>query len=151
MNKYLKGCLITLGIISLAIILIIIYIYYNISTSTERNEVDNIKCSNTQYILDSPTIQITDGIATQNIQKIKIILIQDSIKIDSVSIKNHLSDKIEFNFPFKNTNISCKIILNTERNQFLIENMNYFNDGKWGMLGYLGKDCQFRYDYKRIR
>lgn len=150
MNKYLKGCITILLVIIIFIILICGYFYYNISTSRERNETDDFKCSNTQYIIDNPEIQITDSTATHNIQKITIILLQDSKELDSINIDNHSKDKIAFKFPFKRALITSKIIVKTKQNQFLIENMTYFNDGKWGMFGYLGKDCQFSYEYKKL-
>ncbi len=148
MNKFLKGCLIIVGVLIVIILIFCGIFYYQISTSRQRNEADDIECANTEYIIDDPIIEIT---ATKNVGQIKLILIQDSKSIDSADVVNKSTDAISFNIPFKKVRLSDKIVVKTENNKYVIKNMNYFNDAKWGMFGYLGKDCEFSYNLEEIK
>jgi len=150
MNKYLKGCLIILGVLILIILIVCGIIYYQISTSRQRNRADDIECANTKYIVADHVFELSDSISTRNVSEVTLILIEDAKTVDSVNIINNSSELITFSIPFKKVKLSDKIIIETEKNRYVIENMSYFNDAKWGMFGYLGMDCQLSYSWKKI-
>ncbi|MBD8084251.1 hypothetical protein [Chryseobacterium caseinilyticum] len=68
-----------------------------------------------------------------------------------MEIANNSEDRIQFNFPFEKVPLSSNIRIKTENHEFLLLNMKYYNNEKWGMFGYLGKDCQFLYEYKILK
>lgn len=150
MNKYLKGCLIILGILILIILIFCGIIYYQTSTSRQRNSADDIECANTNYIITDHVFELSDGISTKNVSKVKLVLIQDVKTMDSADVINNSSDHITFSLPFKKVKLSDRIIIKTQKNKYVIEKMEYFNDAKWGMFGYLGIDCQLSYSWKKI-
>lgn len=151
MNKYLKGCLLILGILILAASTVAGFFYYQMSTSRERSEADHLECASIQYIMNNTKIEISDSLMAKDSGNIKLYLTKDSVKIDSAEISNQHKDRIEFTLPFEKAPISSTILIKTAGHEFLIENMKYFNNEKWGMFGYLGKDCQFSYDYKKLK
>ena len=148
MNKYLQGCLYVLGAISLIILVVCGIVYYHISTSRQRNERDDTDCANTQKITDNPVVVINDSLHTKNVDQISIILIQNAKKIDSAVLANTSDQEIVLNIPFEKINLSDKILIKTETQTFIVENLRYYNDAKWGMFGYLGKNCQLQYDWR---
>ena len=151
MNKYLKGCLIVSGIVIILSLIFVGIIYYQTSTSRARNNADDLECSNNKYIADHTLIIISDSLAAKNVNNIKVYLVKNAQKIDSAEFVNNFEDRIEFTLPFKKAPLSSNILIKTERHEFLITNMKYFNDAKWGMFGYLGKNCQFDYTYKKLK
>jgi len=151
MNKYLKGCLIILGVLILVILTFFGIIYYQVSTSRQRNASDDIECANTQYINEDQVFEISDSIATKNIDRVKLFVIRDSKTVDSALVVNKSTDALVMSLPFKKVKLSDSIIIQTEKNQYSIQNMTYFNDAKWGMFGYLGMNCKFSFSFEKLK
>lgn len=69
-----KCCLIFIGIFVAVILLMACSVYYNMATSRERNNKDDINCANTALVENNPLISINDSSILVN-QKIEIFVI----------------------------------------------------------------------------
>ncbi len=144
-NKYVKGCLFFLGIAVIIILMLVGWIYYGMVTSNERQNQDDKDCENIVFITDNPLIVIENATASYNAD-INLILMDKNDTIEKKVIRNMAYNKIEFNIPFKKFKKTDKILIVTKNKNYIISQMGYFNDGHWGMFGYLGGKCEFFYN-----
>ncbi len=152
MKNHIKGCLVFLGIIIIIIGAVIGWFYYGMVTSSERQNEDDENCKNIEFITDNPSIVIENIKESYNTD-INLFLIDDNDTIEKKVIRNNAYNRIEFNIPFNNFKKRNKILIITNNGNYLITEMEYFNDGHWGMFGYLGNggNCEFSYNCELIK
>lgn len=119
-------------------------------TSNERQNQDDEDCKNMAFITDNPLIIIEDVTASYNMD-IDLILLNKNDTVEKRVIHNRANNKIEFNIPFKKFKKTNKILIVTKSKNYIVSQMGYFNDGHWGMFGYLGGKCEFFYNSELIK
>lgn len=145
MNKRIKGCLVFLGIVVSITLMLIGWVYYRMVTSNERQNQDDENCENIAFITDNPLIVIENVTVSYNAE-INLILLDKNDTIEKKVVRNMANNKIEFNIPFKKFKKTNRILILTKNKNYIVSQMGYFNDGHWGMFGYLGGNCDFFYN-----
>lgn len=147
----IKGCLIfLLGIITI-FLLIYAWFYYNMITSTERKIEDDEYCKNMEFVTDNPLIRI-DNYNEKHNAELRIVLVDKNDTIEKKTIKNDGYENIMFNIPFDKFKKTNQILIYSKKSILLIYKMEYFNDGKFGAMGYNGNgDCKFSYSAKLLQ
>jgi hypothetical protein len=148
-KKQLNGCLVFLGIFIILIGAIIGWFYYCMVTSNERQNEDNKNCKSIEFITDNPLIIIKDDKDVFNTD-IKLYLINKNDTIEKKVLKNNSHKRIEFKIPFNNFNKTNEILILIKNRNYKVSEMGYYNEGRWGMFGYLGGNCEFLYNCELI-
>ena len=65
-------------------------------------------------------------------------------------LKNNSHKRIEFKIPFNNFNKTNEILILIKNRNYKVSEMGYYNEGRWGMFGYLGGNCEFLYNCELI-
>jgi len=153
MNKYLKGCLVLLGI-GLVLIAGIVGWYYWWKASNQRKaDTDRIRfsavCDNLRIVTDKPTITLT-GFDTVEINRLRFYLIRGGSVIQDTIVAQKLSPPYDFTntqIPFEKFLKTDTVIVQTKGKHKLfyrISGFQYYADLHYGMMGYLGSyDCRF--------
>lgn len=147
----IKGCLTFIFGIFAIILLIFGWFYYGMITSRERSTEDDENCKNMKFVTDNPLIRIDDFYEKHNAE-LRIILVDKNDTIENRIIKNEGYDNIMFNIPFDKFKIKNQILIYSKNSILLVYKMEYYNDGKWGAMGYNGNgDCEFSYSTKLLK
>lgn len=151
MNRKLKGCLIFLTIIILAVVIIIGGIYYNLITSKEREINDRMQCEKTDFITEKPLI-IIEKKSDSIIDQINVSIQRNNIIIKNVLLKQNIGNRknyFSFNIPFKKFKNTDVIIIETKYGKYKISGFNNSLKSHWVMFGYNGGECSL--DYSRLK
>lgn len=153
MNKYLKGCLIFLGII-VSLILIVV-LWWNIASYQGHNraEEDGVEfskiCDTIQTITEQPGIGISNFHESE-IKKLRFQIKRNDSIVSDTLLKNplsYISDDKRYGsvkIPFPEFKKSDTIIITTVNNlKFYISDFRHYSNLHFGMFGYVeGGDCR---------
>ena len=147
----IKGCLIFLFVIISIILLVCGLFYYGLITSTERNIEDDENCKNMKFVTDNPLIRI-DDFNEKHDAELRIILVDNNDTIENKIVNNDGYENIMFNIPFNKFKKTSQIIIYSKKSVIRVYDMEYYNNGKWGAMGYSGNgDCEFTYSIKLLK
>lgn len=154
MNKYLKGCLIFIGVIVLIILILIGLFMWSSHTKIKNAEIDGIKyskeCDSVKLITEQPEISFVNFKKKEiNILKFQILrsgkFIQDTVLINGFIKRTYASDDKSVNIPYKSF-LKTDTIVVTINNKlhYYISGYHHYAYLHYGMFGYLGShDCRF--------
>jgi hypothetical protein len=154
MNKYLKGCLIFIGIIVLIILLLIGFFLGSSHTKIKNSEIDGIKyskeCDSVDSVTEQPEISFVHFKKKEiNILKFQILrdgkFIQDTVIKNGFIKRTYDSEDKSINIPYKTFLKTDTIVVTTNNKlQYYISGYRHYAYLHYGMFGYLGShDCRF--------
>ncbi|MDR6514589.1 hypothetical protein [Chryseobacterium camelliae] len=153
MNKYLKGCLIILGILLLCIISIMIWYNYTAAQRREQAKIDTVKyseiCERTDFVTEKPYVTLT-GFDRLEVKKVRFLLIRQGMAVQDTltspqpeAIYEYMSIQIPF-AAFKKTDTIIMQISGKHEYFFQLSDFHHYAYLHYGMMGYLGTyDCRF--------
>ncbi|KFF05857.1 hypothetical protein [Flavobacterium reichenbachii] len=154
MNKYLKGCLVFIGIIILIILLLIGLFLWSSHTKIKNAEIDGIKyskeCDSVNLVTEQPEISFV-YFKRKEIAILKFQILRDGKLIQDTVIKNGFikrtydSEDKSINIPYKIFFKTDTIVVTTNNKlQYYISGYHHYAYLHYGMFGYLGShDCRF--------
>ncbi len=156
-NKYLKGCLIFLGILLLLCAIIVGWFWWTMENNHKSAEEESVKyseiCDTIKVITEKPSIMLGEFHKSE-IDMLKFYIVRNSqiikdttVYYEITSVDHYLSTEIPFN-EFQKTDM---IIVETKQNSKRFYNITGFRHYAYlhyGMFGYLGSyDCRFSENY----
>ena len=157
LNKYLKGCLIFLGIMMLLIALIVGWFWWSMENKHKSAEEDFLKyskiCDTTKVITEKPMIML-GKFHKSEIDMLKFYIIRNNkilkdttVHYTITSVDHYLSAEIPFNEFLKTDTIIVQTKENSKR-YYNISGFRHYAYLHYGMFGYLGSyDCRFYENY----
>jgi len=154
MNKYIKGCLVLIGIIVTIAAILAGLFFWSSNSRRKQAEIDGIafckECDSVKFITEKPEIEFAK-FKKNEIDILKFQIIRDGKLIRDTLIKNGFNKK---NSPdeYKSIAIPYKTFLKTDTIVVTTQNkLHYYISGyrhyaylHYGMTGYLGShDCRF--------
>ncbi|OMQ13426.1 hypothetical protein [[Flexibacter] sp. ATCC 35103] len=160
MNKYIKGCLVLIGVIITIIAIIAGLFFWSSNSRRKQAEIDGIKfskeCDLAKFITEQPEIQFAN-FKKNEINTLKFQILRKGKFIHDTLIKNGF-DKKTNSSEYKSITIPYKEFLKTDTIVVITQNkLHYYISGyhhyaylHYGMNGYLGShECRFS-DYTTI-
>lgn len=154
MNKYLKGCLIFLGVIILLVSLFIGWFLLSMQNRTKRAEKDSITyskvCDTTSVITEKPPISL-GNFEKSEIEQLKFYIIRNKKIIEDTLILYEITDSEHYLYteiPFPEFQKTDAIVVETKsKKYFNISGFHHYAYLHYGMFGYVGShDCRFADD-----
>lgn len=154
MNKYIKGCLVLIGIIITVIAIIIGLFSWSSNSRRKQAEIDSIKfskeCDSVKVITEQPEIQFAK-FKKNEINILKFQILRDGKFIHDTLIKNGFNKRAgydEYKFmtiPYKTFLKTDTIVVTTQNKlQYYISGYHHYAYLHYGMTGYVGSnDCRF--------
>jgi hypothetical protein len=153
MNKYLKGCLVFLGIALLLVTGLVIWYYQWKANNQKQAQTDLEKfsrsCDTISLITEKPSVTL-QNFDKAEIERLKFYLLRSGrivsdtvIRYQTSTISNELYTGLPFEHFFKTDTIVVETQGNT-RKYYLVSGFGYYASLHYGMMGYLGSyDCRF--------
>lgn len=154
MNKYIKGCLVLIGIIITVVAIIVGLFFWSSNSRRKQAEIDGIKfskeCDSVKFITEQPEIQFAK-FKKNEINILRFQIIREGKFIQDTLIKNGFNKKTSSS-EYKFINIPYKTFLKTDTIVVITQNkLHYYISGyhhyaylHYGMNGYGGgHDCRF--------
>lgn len=130
------------------------YFYYQMITSSDRQEKDIKNCLDTKYITEKPSFCLEKN-SNIEIFKINIELIRNNKLIKDTLLNENIENRNQyliFNIPFNKFLKTDIVIVKTKNQSYKISGFDHSSDvGHWGIFGYFGdNNCYFDYDKIKI-
>lgn len=153
MNKYLKGCLIFLGVIAISVLILIALFYWSIENSKKQAKEDLLtgteKCDSAKTFTDKPMLSLSN-FEESEIDRLKFYIIRNNKVISDTTIQVNIDRTIDYTYttiPFDEFLKSDTIIVETKGKPKLYYCISGFHHKvylHYGMFGYVGSyDCRF--------
>lgn len=160
MNKYIKGCLVLIGIIITVVAIVVGLFFWSSNSRRKQAEIDGIEfskeCDSVKFITEQPEIQFAK-FKKNEISILKFQILREGKFILDTLIKNEFNKKTSAD-EYKSITIPYKTFLKTDTIVVTTQNkLHYYISGyhhyaylHYGMTGYVGShDCRF-YDNPSI-
>lgn len=153
MNKYIKGCLVLIGIIITIIAIMIGLFMWSSHARKKQAEIDGIEfsteCDSVKLITEQPEIQFAK-FKKNEISILKFQILRNGKFIQDTLIKNGFkktsADEYKsINLPYKTFLKTDTIVVTTQNKlHYYISGYHHYAYLHYGMTGYLGShDCRF--------
>lgn len=150
MNKYIKGCLVFIGIVITLFAILIGLFFWSMSSKKEDAENDAItfskECDSIDYISEQPEIDFI-GFKKNEIDVIQFQILRNGKFIKDTLIKNNFKNKTEYKstIPYKTFLKTDTIVVTTQNKlKYYISGYHHYAYLHYGMTGYVGShDCRF--------
>lgn len=154
MNKYIKGCLVIIGIIITLIAIIIGLFFWSSHSRRKQAEIDGIKfskeCDAAKFITEQPEIQFAKFKKNEiNILKFQILrkgkFIQDTLIKNGFNKETNSNEYRSIAIPYKEFLKTDTIVVTTQNKlHYYISGYHHYAYLHYGMNGYLGShECRF--------
>ncbi|MCD0469138.1 hypothetical protein [Flavobacterium sp. JAS] len=154
MNKYIKGCLVLIGIIITVIAIIIGLFFWSSNSRRKQAEIDGVafskECDSVKVITEQPEIQFARFKKNEiNILKFQILrdgnFIQDTLIKNGFNKEANSSEYKSITIPYKEFLKTDTIVVTTQNKlHYYISGYHHYAYLHYGMAGYVGShDCRF--------
>lgn len=135
------------GFISIIGLILFCWFYYNLKNSQDRNEEDNVECMNLNNVPKDYILSFHDEkYENASNLRIEIMLFRKDVLIHKVTTKNLGSKSlVKFKNPFEDLILTDYLVLNILNSKYKLYNLEFINNGKWGAFGYLGGECELKF------
>ncbi len=157
MNKYVKGCLVFIGI-CLGILAILTSLFlWSLHSNRKDSEVDSVKfskeCDSVKYITEQPEIKLS-GFKENEINILTFQLLRNGKFINEIVIKDDLKKGTDvysspsITIPYQKFLKTDTIVVTTKNKlQYYISGYHHYPYLHYGMFGYVcSHDCRFSDD-----
>jgi hypothetical protein len=154
MNKYIKGCLVIIGVFITLVAIIIGWFFWSSDHRRKQAEIDSIEfskeCDTVKLITEQPEIQFAK-FKKNEINILKFQILRQGKFIQDTLIKNGFNKRTSYD-EYKSITIPYKAFLKTDTIVVTTQNkLHYYISGyhhyaylHYGMTGYVGSnDCRF--------
>ena len=154
MNKYIKGCLVIIGVFITLVAIIIGWFFWSSDHRRKQAEIDSIEfskeCDTVKLITEQPEIQFAK-FKKNEINILKFQILRQGKFIQDTLIKNGFNKRTSYD-EYRSITIPYKAFLKTDTIVVTTQNkLHYYISGyhhyaylHYGMTGYVGSnDCRF--------